>query len=63
MPPWTCPACGTPIRYEDYDQVRRGDPPFACHFCRLPLVVDKATDSLIPTTPKSAKPKGTNAID
>ena len=60
---WKCPACGTPIRYEDYEQVRRGAPPFFCHFCRLPLAVDKVADTLIPAVPKSPTPKRAKADD
>ena len=47
MPQWKCPACGTFIRYEDYDHVRSSDEPHPCHKCGIALIVDKITDELI----------------
>jgi uncharacterized protein YbaR (Trm112 family) len=42
--PWTCPACRTPIRYDDYDRVLRF---LACPVCQLAVTIDKKTDGLI----------------
>ena len=43
--PWKCPACRTPIRYDDYDRVLRS---LTCLVCQLELSIDKKTDRLIP---------------
>jgi hypothetical protein len=45
--PWQCPACHTPIRYQDYDRVLRGPVPFPCHVCQLDLVKDATRNSLL----------------
>jgi hypothetical protein len=52
--PWKCPACDTPIRYEEYDRVLRRVPPFRCRVCQRELVIDKTTDELIAGRPKAA---------
>jgi hypothetical protein len=48
--PWECPACRTPIRYEDYERVL--SPPYRCHVCELELVIENVTDQLVADTAK-----------
>ena len=44
--PWTCPACRTPIRYNDYERFLNRAP-FQCPACHCELKIDKITDNLI----------------
>jgi hypothetical protein len=49
--PWECPACHTPIRYQDYDRVLRGPAPYPCHICHLEMTRDLTSDSLVAVRP------------
>jgi hypothetical protein len=60
---WKCPACGTPIRHNEFDPAPQANTLYRCHICRLELVVDEKIDKLIvapiasPPTPPPHRPK------
>ena len=45
--PWKCPACSTPIRHNELEATPRPDVVYRCHVCRLELVADKTSSTLV----------------
>jgi rubredoxin len=43
--PWKCPACQTTLRHGT--EILRPEAIYRCHVCRLELVVDLGTDTLV----------------
>ena len=58
--PWTCPACSIQIEHEQDRPLPKKV--YRCHICRLELVLDDHTDSLVvvpfsaPVPPESLAP-------
>ena len=45
--PWSCPACGNPIKHNLAEARPRFGVLYRCHPCRLDLVMDPATITLV----------------
>ena len=46
--PWRCPACRVQITHNDFEAKPRVSARYRCHICRLELILDAATDRLVP---------------
>jgi hypothetical protein len=54
--PWTCPACRGPIQHSELEKAPRFGITYRCHICRLELVLDSRSDTLV--VPPHVDPHG-----
>jgi hypothetical protein len=48
--PWKCPLCRLPIHHSDAETDPRPNVIYCCHICRLELVIDNHTRTMVAAT-------------